>query len=117
MWPEPLERGLAGDAEGDADGCPGVAGGAGSIHCGPQLRFGCLDRFFRGDDAPQVAGIVGVGRVGLDREAAEYLAVTDRTVRQMIADGRLRGYRSGTRLVRLRRDEVDGAMHPFGGAA
>lgn len=51
MWPEPLERGLAGDAEGDADGCPGVAGGAGSIHCGPQLRFGCLDRFFRGDDA------------------------------------------------------------------
>lgn len=64
MWPEPLERGLAGDAEGDADGCPGVAGGAGSIHCGPQLRFGCLDRFFRGDDAPQVAGIVGVGRVG-----------------------------------------------------
>lgn len=49
-------------------------------------------------------------------EAAEYLAVTDRTVRQMIADGRLRGYRSGTRLVRLRRDEVDGAMHPFGGA-
>ncbi|CFC60560.1 phiRv2 prophage protein [Mycobacterium tuberculosis] len=38
-------------------------------------------------------------------EAAEYLAVTDRTVRQMIADGRLRGYRSGTRLVRLRRDE------------
>lgn len=50
-------------------------------------------------------------------EAAEYLAVTDRTVRQMIADGRLRGYRSGTRLVRLRRDEVDGAMHPFGGAA
>lgn len=47
-------------------------------------------------------------------EAAEYLAVT---VRQMIADGRLRGYRSGTRLVRLRRDEVDGAMHPFGGAA
>lgn len=30
---------------------------------------------------------------------------------------RLSGYRSGTRLVRLRRDEVDGAMHPFGGAA
>lgn len=42
-------------------------------------------------------------------EAAEYLAVTDRTVRQMIADGRLRGYRSGTRLVRLRRDEVSTA--------
>ena len=33
--------------------------------------------------------------------AAEYLGVTTRTIRQMIADGRLTGYRSGTRLVRL----------------
>lgn len=50
-------------------------------------------------------------------QAAEYLGVTDRTVRQMIADGRLRGYRSGSRLVRLRVDEIDAAMTPFGGAA
>jgi excisionase family DNA binding protein len=34
----------------------------------------------------------------------------------MIADGRLRGYRSGTRLVRLRIDEIDAALKPFGGA-
>jgi excisionase family DNA binding protein len=50
-------------------------------------------------------------------EAAEYLGVTDRTVRQMIADGRLTGYRSGTRLVRVDLNEIDDAMQPFGGAA
>ena len=50
-------------------------------------------------------------------QAAEYLGVTDRTVRQIIADGRLRGYRSGRRVVRLRVDEIDAAMQPFGGAA
>lgn len=51
------------------------------------------------------------------KQAAEYLGLTDRTVRQMIADGRLRGYRSGARLVRLRIEEIDAAMQPFGGAA
>ena len=51
------------------------------------------------------------------REAAEYLGVTDRTVRQMIADGRITGYRSGPRLVRVDLNEVDAAMKPFGGAA
>jgi excisionase family DNA binding protein len=50
-------------------------------------------------------------------EAADYLQVTDRTVRQMIADGRLTGYRSGTRLVRVDLNEIDGAMQPFGGAS
>lgn len=50
-------------------------------------------------------------------EAAEYLGVTDRTIRQMIADGRLTGYRNGARLVRLDLNEVDAAMQPFGGGA
>lgn len=49
-------------------------------------------------------------------EAAKYLNVTDRTIRQMIADGRLTGYRSGTRLVRLDLNEIDAAMRAFGGA-
>ena len=35
----------------------------------------------------------------------------------MIADGRLTGYRSGGRLVRLDLNEIDAAMQPFGGAA
>jgi excisionase family DNA binding protein len=50
-------------------------------------------------------------------EAAAYLGVTDRTIRQMIADGRLTGYRSGTRLIRVDLNEVDAAMQPFGGSA
>jgi excisionase family DNA binding protein len=50
-------------------------------------------------------------------DVAEYLQVTERTVRQMIADGRLTGYRSGGRLIRLDLNEVDAAMRPFGGAA
>lgn len=50
-------------------------------------------------------------------DAAEYLGVTDRTIRQMIADGRLTGYRSGARLVRVDLNEIDDAMKPFGGAA
>lgn len=50
-------------------------------------------------------------------EAAEYLGVTDRTVRQMIADGRLTGYRNGARLVRVDLNEIDAQMQPFGGAA
>ncbi|CPW02414.1 excisionase family DNA-binding protein [Mycobacteroides abscessus] len=49
------------------------------------------------------------------REAAGYLGCTDRTVRTMIADGRLVGYRSGSRLVRVDLNQVDAAMQPFGG--
>ena len=51
------------------------------------------------------------------KEAATYLQVTERTIRQMIADGWLTGYRSGSRLVRIDLNEVDAAMTPFGGAA
>jgi len=51
------------------------------------------------------------------QEAADHLGVTTRTIRAMLADGRLRGYRSGTRLVRVDLNEVDAALKPFGGAA
>lgn len=52
------------------------------------------------------------------QQAAEHLGVTDRTIRQWIADGRLRGYRAhGAKLIRLDLNEVDAAMRPFGGAA
>ncbi|BCP00705.1 excisionase family DNA-binding protein [Mycobacterium intracellulare] len=56
-------------------------------------------------------------RYAKQAEAAEYLQVTERTIRQMIADGRLTGYRCGTRLVRVDLNEVDAVMKPFGGAA
>lgn len=48
-------------------------------------------------------------------EAADYLGVTERTVRPMIADGRLVGYRMGRRFIRLDLNEIDAAMQPFGG--
>jgi|KBSSwiStaDraftv2_1062776.scaffolds.fasta_scaffold3291723_2 excisionase family DNA binding protein len=42
-------------------------------------------------------------------EAAEYLKVSDRTVRRLIADGELTGYRIGKsgRLIRVDRNEID----------
>lgn len=56
-------------------------------------------------------------RYGKIADAAEYLQVTERTIRQMIADGRLTGYRASGRLVRIDLDELDAVMKPFGGAA
>lgn len=50
-------------------------------------------------------------------QTADYLGVSDRTVREMIADGRLKAYSLGSRVVRLRRADVDAAMTPYGGAA
>lgn len=47
-------------------------------------------------------------------EAADYLAVGNRTIRNMIADGRLTGYRLG-RLIRLDLDEIESKMVAFGG--
>jgi excisionase family DNA binding protein len=48
-------------------------------------------------------------------DTAEYLKVTPRAIRSMIADGRLRAYKLGPRIIRLRRDEIDAALTPFGG--
>ncbi|MGE2718509.1 excisionase family DNA-binding protein [Mycolicibacterium celeriflavum] len=56
-------------------------------------------------------------RYGSVADAAEYIGVTPRTIRQMIADGRITGYRNGPRLVRVDLNEIDDAMKPFGGAA
>jgi excisionase family DNA binding protein len=48
-------------------------------------------------------------------DAAEYLCVTERTIRLMISDGRLVGYRLNDRFIRLDLDEINAAMQPFGG--
>lgn len=48
-------------------------------------------------------------------DVAEHLGVTTRTIHQMIADGRITGYRNGTRFIRLDLNEVDAAMKPMGG--
>jgi excisionase family DNA binding protein len=49
-------------------------------------------------------------------ETADFLSVSYRTVQDMIRDGRLRAYRNGARVIRLRLDEIDAAMRPVGGA-
>jgi excisionase family DNA binding protein len=48
-------------------------------------------------------------------DAGEYLGVTSRTIRQMIVDGRITGYRSSARLVRVDLNELDNSLQPFGG--
>jgi excisionase family DNA binding protein len=50
------------------------------------------------------------------RQAAEYLAVNERTVRDMIADGRITGYRNGPRLIRVDLNDIDANMRAYGGA-
>lgn len=55
------------------------------------------------------------------RQAADYLGVTDRTVRNYIARGILPGHRGrGSRLVRIDRADLDALLSPIptvGGAA
>jgi excisionase family DNA binding protein len=46
------------------------------------------------------------------KAVAKYLGVTPRTVYTMMADGRLKAYRIGYRIIRFRRDEIDAAMTP-----
>lgn len=54
-------------------------------------------------------------------DAAEYLGVTDRTIRNYIRSGALTGRRlPGSRLIRLDRHELDAALRPVptaGGAS
>ncbi|HTX55285.1 MAG TPA: helix-turn-helix domain-containing protein [Candidatus Baltobacteraceae bacterium] len=46
-------------------------------------------------------------------EAAEYLGVSERTVRNMMHDGRLKGHRLGGRVVRIRLSDIDAALEPW----
>jgi excisionase family DNA binding protein len=48
-------------------------------------------------------------------QAAEYLGVTDRTIRNMVTDGRLKAYKLGYKIYRLRLDEIEAAMKPVDG--
>lgn len=45
--------------------------------------------------------------------AADYLSVTERTVRNFIARGDLTGYRVGTRAIRLDVRELDALLTPI----
>ena len=45
-------------------------------------------------------------------DVAQYLAVTPRTVYQMVTDRRLRAYTLGGRILRFRRSDVEAALRP-----
>ena len=45
-------------------------------------------------------------------EAADYLGVTTRTIRQYVADGTLNAYRLGTKMLRYDAAEVDAVLRP-----
>jgi excisionase family DNA binding protein len=47
---------------------------------------------------------------------AEYLDVTERTVRNKLYDGTLKAYKLGPRVVRLRLSEIDAALTLYGSA-
>ena len=50
-------------------------------------------------------------------EVARDLQVTERFVRHLIATGELRAVKVGSRVVRIRRSDVEALLRPFGGAA
>lgn len=57
------------------------------------------------------SGVNGARRYASVNEGAAYIGVCDRTVRGMIADGRLTGYRGlGNRVLRIDLNEVDRVM-------
>jgi excisionase family DNA binding protein len=47
------------------------------------------------------------------RAAAKELGVDEGSVRNWLADGTLRGYRIGKRVVRIRREDIEAAKRPY----
>ncbi len=47
------------------------------------------------------------------QSAAEYLGVSVVTIRRYIAAGRITGYRTGSRLIRVDLNEIDDMLHPI----
>ena len=50
------------------------------------------------------------------RGPATYLDVNERTIRNMLTDGRLKAYKLGPRIVRIRLSDIDAALEPYAGA-
>ena len=53
------------------------------------------------------------GRYVTQAAAADYLNVTERTIRNLIARGDLTGYRLGARAIRVDRAELDALLTPI----
>lgn len=54
-----------------------------------------------------------VRRLETIQHAAEYAAVSPKTIRRRIADGSLTGYRMGARLIRVDLNELDALLRPI----
>lgn len=68
--------------------------------------------------APPFPEIPALRRWLSQQEAAEYLGVTDRTMRNYTRTGAVRGRRlPGSRLIRYDRHEIDRALRPVPTAA
>lgn len=50
-------------------------------------------------------------------EAADYLKVAPLTVKKMLRDGRLHGFKLGPRVVRIRLRDIESALQPYNGGA
>ena len=46
-------------------------------------------------------------------EAAAHIGVSEKTIRRMISDGEITGYRMGPRLIRVDLHELDALMRPI----
>lgn len=67
-----------------------------------------MHNLYDGAMAPRQPNYVSV------KSAANYLGVAERTVRRMIEDGRLTGYRlEGARFVRVDLNEVKAKLRPM----
>ena len=52
-------------------------------------------------------------RLVSQQAAAEFLGVTERTIRNYVSRGQLRAYRVGGRVVRIDQDDIDAMLRPI----
>lgn len=56
--------------------------------------------------------IRGASRYVTLQEGAEYLSITEQSLRRYIAEGRIQGYRLGKRALRVDRTDLDSLLIP-----
>lgn len=56
--------------------------------------------------------IQGASRYVTLQEGAEYLSITEQSLRRYIAEGRIQGYRLGKRALRVDRTDLDSLLIP-----
>ena len=70
-----------------------------------------------GNQGATVQKVVKInGRMVSVQAAADMLGVSAKTIRRRIADGVIKGYRFGPRILRVDPDEVKAALRVVGGA-